>query len=192
MVNRDLLLSSFAQQTRTSACPAAAVVPLTADADRLKTEIGEFAASGGTAGHIGIQWGWYVLSRNWGGVMKASEQPAASDPKKVAKIAILMTDGEFNLSYFDAGSVGQVYNDAGKVQTRQAASELCSAMRDQGIEIFTIGFDLNEKNAKATLRDCASKDTPKTRHFYEAANGAELAQAFRNIALNVESLYLTR
>jgi Flp pilus assembly protein TadG len=192
MVNRDLLLSGFAQQTRTSACPAAAVVPLTADVDALKTEIDHFAASGGTAGHIGIQWGWYMLSRNWSGVMAASEQPAATNRKKVAKVAILMTDGEFNLSYFDADSVGQVYNDAGKIQTRQAASKLCAAMREQGIEIFTIGFDLNEKNAKATLQDCASKAPQKVQHFYEAADGEELAKAFRKIALNVESLYLTR
>jgi Flp pilus assembly protein TadG len=192
MVNRDLLLSSFAQQTRTSACPAAVVVPLTADAGKLKTEIGGFAASGGTAGHIGIQWGWYMLSQNWGSVMSASERPAAPDPKKIAKFAILMTDGEFNLSYFDADSVGQVYNDAGKVQTREAATRLCTAMLDQGIEIFTIGFDLNEKNAKATLQACASPDTPKIKHFYQAADGKELDQAFQAIARNIETLYLTR
>ncbi|WP_165349957.1 MULTISPECIES: pilus assembly protein [unclassified Mesorhizobium] len=192
MVNRDYFLSPFAQQTGTAACPAAALMPLTADAASLKTVIKGFVASGGTAGHIGVQWAWYMLSENWGAVMKASQRPAKINPKKVAKVAILMTDGEFNLSYFDAGSVGQVYDNAGKEQTRTAATKLCAAMRDQGIEVFTIGFDLDEKNAKATLQACASPDTGSIQHFYQADTGAELDAAFQSIARNVDRLALTR
>ena len=192
MVNRDYLLSSFAQNTGTAACPAAALMPLTADANGLKNVIKNFAASGGTAGHIGVQWAWYMLSENWGSVMKVSQRPAKMDPKKVAKIAILMTDGEFNLSYFDANTVNDVYNDAGKEPTRTAAKTLCGAMRAKGIEIFTIGFDLNEKNAKATLQDCASPDTGSIKHFYQVASGAELNDAFQTIARNVERLSLTK
>ena len=192
MVNRDYLLSSFAQQTGTAACPSATLMPLTADANALKNMIKTFVASGGTAGHVGVQWAWYMLSENWGSVMKASERPAKMDPKKVAKYAILMTDGEFNLSYFDANTVGQVYNDAGKEPTRTAAKTLCAAMRAQGIEVFTIGFDLNEKNAKATLQDCASADTGSIKHFYQAANGAELDTAFQTIAANIERLALSK
>jgi Flp pilus assembly protein TadG len=192
MVNRDYLLSGFAQNTSTAACPAAALMPLTADANALKAVIKNFAASGGTAGHIGVQWAWYMLSENWGSVMKASQRPAKMDPKKVAKFAILMTDGEFNLSYFDANSVKDVYNDAGKEPTRTAAKTLCGAMRNKGIEIFTIGFDLNEKNAKATLQDCASPDTGSIKHFYQVASGAELNAAFQTIARNIENLALTK
>ncbi|MER8591313.1 pilus assembly protein [Mesorhizobium sp. M1182] len=192
MVNRDYLLSSFAWQTGTAACPAATLMPLTADATALKTVIKNFVASGGTAGHIGVQWTWYMLSENWGGIMRTSQRPAKMDPRKVAKIAILMTDGEFNLSYFDASTVSDVYNDAGKEPTRTAAKKLCAAMRDNGIEIFTIGFDLNETNAKATLQDCASPDTAKIKHFYQAANGTELNQAFQDIARNVEMLTVTK
>ncbi|MCZ8544280.1 pilus assembly protein TadG-related protein [Mesorhizobium qingshengii] len=192
MVNRDYLLSSFAANTRTAACPAAALVPLTADASALKNVIKDFVASGGTAGHIGVQWTWYMLSESWGSVMKASERPARMDPKKVAKYAILMTDGEFNLSYFDANTVGEVYNDAGKEPTRAAAKKLCAAMRDKGIEIFTIGFNLEEANAEATLQDCASADSVSIKHFYQAANGAELDSAFQTIARNIETLALTK
>lgn len=65
-------------------------------------------------------------------------------------------------------------------------------MRDKGIEIFTIGFDLNEENARATLQNCASPDTGKIKHFYQAANGTELNQAFQDIARNIESLALTK
>ncbi|MBZ9767737.1 MULTISPECIES: pilus assembly protein [unclassified Mesorhizobium] len=192
MVNRDLFLSDFARQSRTRACPLATIQPLTTDASALNNVIKDLDASGGTAGHIGVQWAWYMLSENWGGVMKASERPAKMDPKKVAKYAILMTDGEFNLSYFDANDPDQVYNDAGKVQTRTAATTLCAAMQDQGIEIFTIGFALTEKNAKSTLQACASPDTGNTKHFYQAANGAELDQAFQDIVRNIDKLTVTR
>lgn len=192
MVNRDYLLSIFAANTRTAACPVAALLPLTADANALKNVIKDFVASGGTAGHIGVQWTWYMLSENWGSVMKASERPARMDPKKVGKYAILMTDGEFNLSYFDASTVGEVYNEAGKEPTRTAAKKLCAAMRNKGIEIFTIGFNLEEANAEATLQDCASTDSGFIKHFYRAANGAELDSAFQTIARNIETLALTK
>ncbi|TPN77622.1 VWA domain-containing protein [Mesorhizobium sp. CU2] len=192
MVNRDLFLSAFAQQTGTAACPVATVQPLTANASTLNSVIKNLVASGGTAGHIGVQWAWYMLSENWGSVMNASQRPAKMDPKKVAKYVILMTDGEFNLSYFDADNVNQVYNDAGKVQTRTAATTLCSAMRDQGIEIFTIGFALTETNAKSTLQSCASPDTANSKHFYQAANGAELDQAFQSIVRNIDNLTVTK
>ena len=192
MVNRDLYLSAFAQQTHTRACPLATIQPLTTDASALNNVIKDLDASGGTAGHIGVQWAWYMLSENWGGVMNASQRPAKMDPKKVAKYVILMTDGEFNLSYFDASGPDQVYNDAGKVQTRTAATTLCAAMRDQGIEIFTIGFALTEKNAKSTLQSCASSDTSNAKHFYQAANGTELDQAFQDIVRNIDKLTVTR
>ena len=192
MVNRDFYLSAFAKQTSTAACPLATVQPLTANASTLNNVIKDLVASGGTAGHIGVQWAWYMLSENWGSVMNASQRPAKMDPKKVAKYVILMTDGEFNLSYFDADSVDQVYNDAGKVQTRTAATTLCAAMRDQGIEIFTIGFALTEKNAKSTLQSCASPDTGNAKHFYQAANGTELDQAFQDIVRNIDKLTVTR
>ncbi|WP_263487226.1 pilus assembly protein [Mesorhizobium sp. CA4] len=192
MVNRDLYLSDFAKQTHTRACPVATIQPLTTDASALNNVIKDLDASGGTAGHIGAQWAWYMLSENWGSVMKASQRPAKMDPKKVAKYVILMTDGEFNLSYFDANSPDQVYNDAGKVQTRTAATTLCAAMRDHGIEIFTIGFALTEKNAKSTLQSCASPDTGNAKHFYQAASGTELDQAFQDIVRNIGKLTVTR
>ena len=62
----------------------------------------------------------------------------------------------------------------------------------QGIEIFTIGFDLTEKNAKSTLQACASPDTASIKHFYQAANGTELDQAFQSIVRNIDSLTVTK
>ena len=90
MVNRDYRLEF---------CPAAALKPLSADSDALKKTIKSFNASGSTAGHIGIQWSWYMLSPKWSNVLPTAAAPLAYNPKNVAKYAILMTDGEFNTAF---------------------------------------------------------------------------------------------
>src|SRR5690606_29047815 len=104
----------------------------------------------------------------------------------------LMTDGEFNLSFFDAGNVDDVYDGRGKRATRDAANRLCREMRGDGIEIFTIGFKLDNSAAKETMAACASPDRSSVRHYFETATGEELDQAFQEIARNIERLALTR
>lgn len=194
MVNRDYLLDGFANSFRNpeKACPDAEIVPLTASQSRLEAAIDGFEASGGTAGHIGIQWTWYMLSERWAGVVGASAAPARRDAGKVGKYAILMTDGEFNLSYFDIATAGEAYNDKGKEATRDSATKLCEEMRKAGIEIFTIGFKLTDDKAKETMSSCASPDTGWVRHYFEASTGEELEAAFETITRNIETLALTR
>ncbi|WP_394887933.1 pilus assembly protein TadG-related protein [Mesorhizobium sp. AaZ16] len=192
MVNRDLLLTEFSKESRTRACPVAALTPLTADAAALKATIKDFVAEGGTGGHIGIQWAWYMLSERWSGVLEESARPTKFDPKKIGKYAILMTDGEFNLSYFDASESSEVYNGAGKEPTRTAAKKLCAAMRAQNIEIFSVGFKLENSYAKDVMKDCATPDTGSVKHYYQTSTGAELDKAFQEIARNIEGLALTK
>ncbi len=178
LVNRDYDL-------KTSTCPSASVVALTTDEAKLKTAINAFKANGMTAGGIATQWGYYMLSPNWrNAISKAGlgPGPADHDPSKVGKIAILMTDGEFNTVY--AGS-----------NSSTNARNLCTRMKQDGIEVFTIGFALpaNQNSAARTvLTNCASPDTALTKHFYDAATGDELKKAFQDIVRNIEQLALIR
>jgi Flp pilus assembly protein TadG len=184
-VNRD-------DRLKASDCPRAAVVPLTADADALKRSINAFSATGWTAGAIGIQWTRYMLSSDWRRTIvnaRLGEGPADEDPKKVRKIAILMTDGEFNTVYA-GGNASQDVTKQGRA-SRANAEALCTAMKNDGIEIFTIGFDLRERNARAVLRNCASPDTSSIRHYFEASTGPELDAAFQEIIRTTERLYLS-
>lgn len=194
MVNRDYLLSAFVTNRdwggRT--CPAAEVVPLTTSKTTLDTRIDSFVASGGTAGHIGIQWTWYMLSEKWASVVGTAAAPARRDARAVGKYAILMTDGEFNLSYFDITDWSQAYNDAGKQETRDSATRLCEEMRGSGIEIFTIGFMLKEAGARTVMKNCASPDKGATKHYFETSSGAELDAAFQSIAANIERLAIIK
>lgn len=196
MVNRDYLTKDRAGAD----CPGTAVIPLTNDAASLKTKITNFAANGSTAGHIGIQWSWYMLSPSWNSVLPTASRPAAYNDKKSVKVAILMTDGLFNIEYTKAtvnkngGDDVFVDNPTSRParDSRKTAEELCAAMKQEGIEIFTIGFQLNASQAVDTMRNCASTDTGSSRHFYQAASAKELDDAFQAIAENLENLALTK
>ena len=180
-VNRDYRLDF---------CPNAVLQPLSADIGALKSTVKSFSANGYTGGHIGIQWTWYMLSNSWKDVLPKDAQPLAFDKKKVAKYAILMTDGEFNTAYAGVPVKGNPTNQASL--SRSNAERLCDAMRKDGIEIFSVGFQLKAAGAKGVMKNCANKDTSSIRHYYEASTGDELNQAFLEIAHNIERLAITK
>ena len=184
LVNRDERLDN----ETTTKCPAAAIVPLTTDETALKQVIDSFVADGNTGGSIATQWAYYMLSPNWRNAIADAglgDGPADHNPEKIGKIAILMTDGEYNRAY--AGSSSSMTTNS-----QNNARNLCTRMKNDGIEVFTIGFALNNSAARTTMRNCASPDTPLTKHFYDAATGDELKTAFNDIVRNIERLALIR
>ncbi|PTE08127.1 TadE/TadG family type IV pilus assembly protein [Mesorhizobium helmanticense] len=195
LVNRDDHLGGGGMNK----CPDAAVIPLTADSGALLDSIDDFRADGYTAGAIAIQWTYYMLSPQWRAAIKNAglgSGPADINAKKIAKVAILMTDGQFNTAFAGAGGS---YNSQGNL-ARGNAETLCGNMKSDGIEIFTIGFDLNDKDmsaterdqAKAVLKDCSSKDvSAANRHYFEVSTGVELDAAFQEIIRNTEKVALT-
>jgi len=196
LVNRDDHLDGGGMNR----CPDAEVIPLTADSGALLDSINDFRADGYTAGAIAIQWTYYMLSPQWRAAIKnAGLGNGASDAnaKKIAKVAILMTDGQFNTAFAGAGGS---YNSQGNL-ARGNAETLCGNMKNDGIEIFTIGFDLNDKDmsaperdqAKAVLKGCSSKDASAAeRHYFEVSTGVELDAAFQEIIRNTEKVALTQ
>jgi len=160
------------------------MMPLTKDKDALKTRIQNLVLSGSTAGQVGTAWAWYTLSPNWNSLWGASSAASAYG-SGTRKIAILMTDGEYNLQY-DTNGVSASTGVNG-TSTTQARS-LCTAMKDKSITVYTVGFALGgNATAIQTLNQCATN--PST--AYTADNGAQLKQAFRDIALKINQLYLT-
>lgn len=185
-VNRD---------DRLSVCPQAALIPLTADKQKLLDTIEDFKADGVTAGGIAAQWGYYMLSPNWRAAIRNAalgDGPADYNARKVAKVAILMTDGQFNTAFADVD--GQPQNRQG-AKAREYAENICANMKTSGISVFTIGFDLpagEASEARGVLKDCASRDTGSMRHFYDVSTGPELKAAFAEIVRNTERLALTK
>ncbi len=155
-------------------------MPLTNNKSGLKSRIDSFSASGSTAGSLGTAWAWYMLSPKWAGIWPSTSQPAAYNAPKLQKIAVLMTDGEYN--YFSGGSKSSS-------TVNSYTQSLCTNMKNAGITVYTVGFELGSNNsaAKTMLTNCAS-DSSK---FYDAADGAALRQAFRDIALQLAQLRIS-
>jgi Flp pilus assembly protein TadG len=155
------------------------IQPLTPDKTKLHTKINSFVASGYTAGHIGTAFSWYTLSPEWGSVWPTASVPSAYGDDAVKKIAILMTDGEYNTAY----------NGQSNGNSASQAAQLCTNMKAKGITVYTVGFELgNNAAAIDTMRNCATS----TGEFYNAESGSALKQAFRDIALRISRLYLSR
>jgi Flp pilus assembly protein TadG len=183
-----------------NACPGAGIVPLTTDANYVNGRIATLQAAGSTAGHIGLAWGWYMLSPNWASLFPAAGQGASYSAPETLKIAVLMTDGAFNTGYCNgvisadsnsgAGAASERINcNATNGQPFAQARELCSAMKNRGIVIYTVGFGLSgDAAAEDFMRDCATDSG----HAYLTGSGNELIAAFNAIAASITQLRITR
>jgi Flp pilus assembly protein TadG len=185
-------------------CVDSAIVPLTSDKSLLHTKINALSANGSTAGQIGTAWGWYMLSPNFASLWPADSQPAAYGTPKLLKVAIIMTDGDFNTIYNNgviaqdsgSGSGGSNYkinqngtNGSGFTQ----AKNLCAAMKapapGPNIEIYTVGLGLSGSSAAV---DFLSKCATSSSHMYLPNSGTELQDAFHDIAQKISKLRLTK
>jgi Flp pilus assembly protein TadG len=164
------------------------LVPLTSDKTVLHNTINNLVANGGTAGQVGMAWGWYTISPTfglWSGTSTPAAYPTAST--KLKKIAVFMTDGDFNVSYCNGLRDGLVCSATNGDETAQALS-LCTAMKAKDITIYTIGFQLTGSTAINFMHNCAT-DTTKA---FDADNESDLQAAFSEIAKNLLELRVSK
>jgi Flp pilus assembly protein TadG len=179
-------------------CPAVSVQPLTKDAKVLNSLIDKLQAKGATAGQIGIQWGWYMLSPNWKSALPTKSEPAAYGVANTEKYMIVMTDGMFNSEASGLSNPAIPSHPGVTLASGRLALSYCNGIKDRGIKVYTIGFDLkNAGNAtqqtevKRMLKDCASTPAGSEQTFYNAENGDDLKKAFDDIAARIQTLRLT-
>lgn len=154
------------------------IMPLSSDKTALKAKIDTFVADGWTAGAVGTAFAWYMLSPNWSDIWPEESEPAAYEDAGTKKIAILMTDGVYNVAY----------NGSDQTPSEQAVA-ICTGMKAKGIEVYTVGFELGgNQTAIDTLASCATDPS----HAYIANNGNDLKHSFRDIALKTTDLYLSK
>ncbi len=185
--------------TTTANCQIAAgnnVVPLSNNKTVLKDAVTALVAQGGTAGHVGTAWSYYTLSPNWSSLFTGVSAPKQYNDDKHKKIAILMTDGEYNYTY-DPDKAGTTAtagtnNSASSLNQKSSAFQavqICTDMKAKNIEVYTIGYQLGSNQTSiSTLSSCATSPA----HFYNAEDGNQIKQAFRDIALKISSLYLSQ
>lgn len=170
-----------------------AVVAMSMDKAMLNTKISQLDLGGGTAGHIGTAWAYYMLSPNWASVVPTASAPTPYNTPKTQKVAILMTDGEYNYTHDSSGRPGG--NSANGSTSAAQAMNICTQMKANNIVVYTIGFDLQgNTTAINTLKNCATNDplVPGDDHFYDAADGNALRAAFRDIGLKISKLHLAQ
>lgn len=176
----------------TSNCPEdVEILPLSSDRSRLKSTIAALKAQNSTAGALGTAWAWYMLSPAWSAIWPAGSTPASysatvpngANPPRVAKIAVLMTDGAYN-TFLTVQNADQS-RAAEEISAKAVA--LCGGMKQKGIVVYTVGFALDSDLARSTLRDCATSPS----NFYDAADGDALRIAFRDIAIKSSPLRLS-
>ncbi len=183
-------------------CPESEIVPLTSNKDLLKDKIDNMQAKGSTSGHLGVAWGWYMISPNFAYLWPDDEnKPAAYNEPELQKVAVIMTDGEFNTIYSDgviaknsgSGSGGSRYKidqngDNGKDSFQQGLS-LCTNMKAEDIQIYTIGFDIGGSTTiQNFLNNCATDSS----HAFIAEDGDQLKNIFHTIAVNISQLRLSK
>ena len=192
-----------------NACPTAAITPLSSSRADLKAEINDLAASGSTAGQIGLAWGWYLVSPSFSSLWTGTSTPAAYDPKKTLKVVILMTDGEFNTPFCQdaiaknagtgsGGASSHINCNATNGDAFSQSVSLCNGMRNQGVIVYTVGFNLGAEPSRGgagidsaieVLETCA---TNQTTHFHNANSGAALKDAFKAIGRDITRLRIAR
>lgn len=179
-----------------TSCPETEPLPLTEDRTDLLDYIDGMQASGGTAGHLGIAWGWYLISPEWDRVWPTASRPTeyAERPTEnseedenseegSAKAMIIMTDGIFNSR-----------NAVGDMDSNEMAAQYCDNIKaDTNITIFTVGFSVpsNAPTIRGTgltiLEYCATGDRALV-----ADNAQELTDAYATIAAEISDLRLSQ
>jgi Flp pilus assembly protein TadG len=179
-------------------CVASVIKPLTTDKAGLVAAIETYSAVGSTSGHIGAAWAWYMLSPEFAYLWPTASQPSSYTKPNVLKVAVFMTDGDFNTPYCsgvvakDAGSgapaaAQRINCNAPNGTSAAQALELCKAMKAKGILLFTVGFQVSTA-AGAMLTQCATDSS----HAFLATNGAALKKAFQDIGKNLTSLRISK
>jgi Flp pilus assembly protein TadG len=177
-------------------CMDNTIQPLSSRIGEIKANIDDLSVSGSTGGQIGIAWGWYMVSPNFGSLWPASAG-AAYNTAETLKAVIIMTDGEFNAPYCK-GVMARGYNasnsesnncDPDNDEPYAQSRALCDAMKLKGVIVYTVGFQIgNSGNARSLLQYCASTSSG----FYDAGSGAELSEAFNAIGRDITRLRISR
>ena len=189
-----------ARRADNSCNPRRKVTPLTKNERKIRTGIDNMYASGWTNIANGASWGFRLVSPH----APFTEGRPYTD-LNTDKAMVILTDGmqtmggdsgaSFQSGYSPFGFLGEPAID-GKTRMRggnvkQALDnklvEICAAAKAKDIIIYSITFELDDKDTQDVMRACAS-DKHK---YFDVASAAELSPAFREIAASLSELRLS-
>ncbi len=160
----------------------APITRLTNDTTDLTSKIDAMTATGNTYIPAGLIWGWRLLSPQ--APFSDGEDPAnPTNGVRPRKIIVLMTDGENTLSPDYPG------HDGGDTAlANNLTKEICSNIKADNIEIFTVAFDVTNATIKSVLNACASGPP----YYFDATSSADLVSSFDNVARSLTQVRLAK
>ena len=158
--------------------------------------------AGGTQVHIGMIWGWRMLSPNTPFGVNASGHPlsyANQTTPAWKKAIILMTDGQeewpdanqdTGLGYVSDGKIGTTNISTAVTNLGTRLQSVCDNMKASGhYLIYTIGLGASGSSNTA-LQNCATA-APQG-GYYAVTNTSQLNAAFQSIANSLLTLRLSQ
>jgi len=167
------------------------LLTLTSTVSTLKSTINDLSARGSTYIPAGLIWGWRTLSPN---EPFTESFPVDPDTKN---LLVLMTDGantrsirgEEDSFLYHWGVPKSATSDQENANiANQLTLEICSNIKEAGIELVTIAYEVTDTATLTMLQNCASKAD----NYYNAQNSEALKSAFKNLGRDVEEVRLIR
>jgi Flp pilus assembly protein TadG len=164
----------------TETCPAPKALGLTAEKSIIQARIDSLVATAGTSTQEGMAWGWRMLSPKWQALWGNPDLPKAYADSP-GKYVIIMTDGE-NFTWESGDDVASPLGDAGLSDddADQRLLDECTAMKAEGITIFTVAFDMGSA-LTALYQQCATKPG----YHFDVQSSSELIETFETLGLTL-------
>lgn len=178
-------------------CPDSEVLPLTEEKSVVADHIDAMVADGATLTTVGFVWGWRTISPQWQSAWDLDDRPVNYNDEAIKKAIVFMTDGITVIHSDDRYYNAYGFTEDGRLGTTSASGatseaddrllESCTLAKEQGIEVFTVMYALDNATIEQLYRACASSSD----HFFDAPNGPQLEAAFENIAGRLVALHLS-
>jgi Flp pilus assembly protein TadG len=153
--------------------------------DRTDNQWMDHPYGNGTSQVCGYNSSWYYTCTDQ---EEAGTAVRLTYPELMAQVS-LAWNARYNYE-FSSSAWSQWYSSAFiKVEDTakdQRTNHICDAAKDEGIVVYTVGFEA-PRSGQRVLQRCASSDS----HYYDAT-GLEITDAFRSIASSIRKLRLTQ
>jgi Flp pilus assembly protein TadG len=169
---------------------AAEILELTDNESSVGKMIKNLSVNGETYLPGGITWGWNMLTPE--APLTSALSVVDLQKKGGKKVMVLMTDGANTLAptNANAGSHSAIASSKYKntTYTNDLTAKLCENVKADGIEVYTVLFDVKDATIETLLRNCASEPAKS----YVASDSAELIAAFDDIAKQLAQLRIVQ
>ncbi len=143
-----------------------------------RSTINNLSTAGNTYLPSGVVWGWRTLQESEPLNTNVTLTKPGFPSVEPSNVMIFMTDGANTLT--QGGSDPHLHEGESGPEADARTLALCEGAKADGIQIFTIGYRMQDAvgDARSVLQDCATSPV----HYREAADAASLKEVFKNLA----------